>query len=103
MFDQAFPVTEVWKVAMKQAGCKFVKYIKKVQIEIKKDDPDDIYEIIAVFLEKEYPVGTLCSKAEVDVALLMRHPRPEVLLCEELAIHVEVMDTEAKKTIEEGI
>lgn len=101
LFDETF--SEGWKTVMKRAGCKFIEYIKKVRRETRNDNPDDIYDIITVYLEKEYPTGTLRSKAEVDVEILKLYAKPEIRLCAEMITPVAAMDMEAKRKIEEGL
>ena len=85
-----------WMKALKDAGCPYMKYIKKAGLETLHPPAGDYYQAIVVYLEKEYSPGrTMVAKHEVDVALIKINPQPAMFLSAELKATVEAMDKEA--------
>ncbi len=101
--EETVDLNQDWMKALKDAGCRYMKYIKKVELEIVHPPSGDYYQAIVVYLEKEYSPGhTLRAKEEVDVALIKISPQPAVCVCEELTGIVNAMDKKAVQDEDAG-
>ena len=89
-----------WEKALKESGCKYSPIIKKARHEVLENPPGIFYEAVVVYLEKEYPTGSMRAKAEVDIELLKIQDNPVLFLCGELKSLVDTMEKEA--SIETG-
>ncbi len=98
---EALDLNQDWMKALKDAGCPYMKYIKKAGLETVHIPNGEDYQAIVVYLEKEYSPGrTLRAKHQVDVALIKIFTQPMKGLCSELKALVEAMDAKAARDAE---